>query len=227
MNAGQGWEGREDRLQLAGWQQSRRVALLRRLLKEDLITTREQQGQLAFAFVDRRRTKVYEYVVLVTDLQEGILSIAQLYRDRADAENGFDELKNQWGWGGYTTRDLARCRLSARAVGLVSNWWSWYSAGLSRIPQGGYYQPPAAPGRHWSKHKIRRTDLSVSDSHPCCAGAIGARNRQYPQRVADHSADCGAVAWMQRMEPARELFVAQVTRSPWSPPETFSAITGP
>jgi hypothetical protein len=21
---------------------------------------------------------------------------------RADAENGFDELKNQWGWGGFT-----------------------------------------------------------------------------------------------------------------------------
>ena len=54
-------------------------------------------------------------------------AIAQLYRDRADAENGFDELKNQWGWGGYTTRDIARCRLTARMVALVYNWWSWYS----------------------------------------------------------------------------------------------------
>jgi len=26
-----------------------------------------------------------------------VLSVAQLYRDRA--ENGFDEIKNQWGWG--------------------------------------------------------------------------------------------------------------------------------
>jgi hypothetical protein len=26
-----------------------------------------------------------------------ILSLGQLYRDRADAENAFDELKNQWG----------------------------------------------------------------------------------------------------------------------------------
>jgi hypothetical protein len=24
--------------------------------------------------------------------------LAQAYRDRADAENMFDELKNQWGW---------------------------------------------------------------------------------------------------------------------------------
>ena len=33
-------------------------------------------------------------------------------------------MKNQWGWGGYTTQDLARCRLSALAVALIYNWWS-------------------------------------------------------------------------------------------------------
>jgi hypothetical protein len=53
-------------------------------------------------------------------------SMAQIYRDRADAENGFDELKNQWGWGGFTTQDIERCQTSARAVALVYNWWSWY-----------------------------------------------------------------------------------------------------
>jgi len=52
--------------------------------------------------------------------------IAQLYRDRADCENGFDELKNQWGWGGFTTQDIERCQTSARSVALVYNWWSWY-----------------------------------------------------------------------------------------------------
>jgi hypothetical protein len=41
-------------------------------------------------------------------------------------QNGFDELTNQWGWGGYTTQDLERCNLSARAVALIYNWWSWY-----------------------------------------------------------------------------------------------------
>lgn len=52
--------------------------------------------------------------------------MGQFYRDRADCENGFDELKNQWGWGGYSTQDIERCNLSARAVALVYNWWSWY-----------------------------------------------------------------------------------------------------
>jgi len=55
-----------------------------------------------------------------------ILALAQLYRDRADAENNFDELKNQWGWGGFTTQDLARCRLMARMVALVYNWWTLF-----------------------------------------------------------------------------------------------------
>ena len=52
--------------------------------------------------------------------------IGQLYRDRADCENAFDELKNHWGWGGFTTRDLPRCRLMARIVGLAYNWWNIY-----------------------------------------------------------------------------------------------------
>jgi hypothetical protein len=40
-----------------------------------------------------------------------ILALAQLFRDRADAANNFNELKNQWGVGGFMTQDLARCRL--------------------------------------------------------------------------------------------------------------------
>ncbi|MDA8421434.1 MAG: transposase [Pseudomonadota bacterium] len=59
-------------------------------------------------------TTGYEYAVLVISTDHPILTIAQLYRDRADAENNFDELKNQWGWGGFTTHDLKRCRLIAR-----------------------------------------------------------------------------------------------------------------
>ena len=56
----------------------------------------------------------WEYAVLVTSLRLDALAMAQLYRDRADAENSFDELKNQWGWGGFTTQDLDRCQARAR-----------------------------------------------------------------------------------------------------------------
>src|SRR5271154_3529309 len=33
-------------------------------------------------------------------------------------------MKNQWGWGGFTTRDLARCRLAARLNAPVYDWWN-------------------------------------------------------------------------------------------------------
>ena len=63
----------------------------------------------------------YEYQVLVTSLGEELLTVADLYRQRADVENVYDELKNQWGWGGFTTRDLRRCQVAARNVALVYN----------------------------------------------------------------------------------------------------------
>ena len=42
----------------------------------------------------------WEYAVLVCDTPNQLKHMGQLYRDRADCENGFDEIKNQWGWGG-------------------------------------------------------------------------------------------------------------------------------
>ena len=62
----------------------------------------------------------------MTNSSYALDAFAQLYRDRADCENGFDELKNQWGWGGFTTQDIERCQTSARSVALVYNGWSWY-----------------------------------------------------------------------------------------------------
>ena len=43
--------------------------------------------------------EIWEYAALVTSLDNEILTLGQLYRDRADAENVFDELKNQLGLG--------------------------------------------------------------------------------------------------------------------------------
>jgi hypothetical protein len=128
-DAGQGWEGKDGELALKGWQGKRRVVALRRAIKGEVAIEGQIQGQMMFAFVNAGRKQGaeitgYEYSVLVTNTDYEILSIGQLYRDRADAENAFDELKNQWGWGGFTTQDLHRCQLSARAVALIYNWWS-------------------------------------------------------------------------------------------------------
>lgn len=125
----QGWSAVEDTLKLTGWDKSRRVVIMRRAVKADLALSRnnrdasEEQIELLMPDQD---VHAWEYAVLVTNSAYELDAIGQLYRDRADCENGFDELKNQWGWGGFTTQDIERCQTSARAVALVYNWWSWY-----------------------------------------------------------------------------------------------------
>jgi len=133
MDAGQGWEGKDGELALTGWAEKRRVVVLRRPLMGEVVVASEDddEGQQLLAFVeaDRKAGKGitgYEYAVLVTNTDYEVLSLGQLYRDRADAENAFDELKNQWGWGGFTTHDLHRCQLAARGVALAYNWWSLF-----------------------------------------------------------------------------------------------------
>lgn len=92
-DAGQGWEGREGELRLSGWCKNRRVIVMRRPLAGEIALTDDHQMIIGFAETEKP-IKKYEYAVLVTDLPHEVLTIAQLYRDRADSENAFDELKN-------------------------------------------------------------------------------------------------------------------------------------
>lgn len=132
QDVGQGCQAVETQLTLLGWSRARRVVVLRRAVRDSLIAQPKRAGkrakpqQQSLQFADSQPVKLWEYTVLVTHATYELDVIGQLYRDRADCENGFDELKNQWGWGGYTTQDMERCNLSARAVALIYNWWSWY-----------------------------------------------------------------------------------------------------
>ena len=124
--AGQGFEAKESAVRLTGWSRSRRVIVLRRRVKGALgLSQIDDVGapQLSFAEIGAA-TEIYEYSVLVTSLDEATEAFGQLYRDRGDGENIFDEMKNQWGWGGFTTHDLARCRLAARLMALFYDWWT-------------------------------------------------------------------------------------------------------
>jgi hypothetical protein len=139
QDAGAGWQGKWGEVRLQGWSRQRRVVLLRRRLTGVMLTDRRGGGrrlagatgaaaaQLRLGFVELdARQDAWEYAVLVTSLETELLTIGQLYRDRGDAENNFDELKNQWGWAGFTTHDLKRCRLMGRIVALVCNWWNLF-----------------------------------------------------------------------------------------------------
>ncbi len=124
----EGWEAKEDYLQLDSWGVARRVVIVRRCLPKDKILLLEDSSrQPSLGLVDEPEDiNIYEYSVLVTSLGSEVIALVQHYRDRADCENVFDEIKNQWGWGGYTTRDLKSCRFAARIIALIYNWWSLF-----------------------------------------------------------------------------------------------------
>jgi hypothetical protein len=127
QEAGQGWQGREGVLQLQGWRRARRVVVLRRPIKTSPAPAPAAQRLLDWSQPFATSAPAYEYAVLVTSLKLEVLAVAQLYRDRGDAENNFDELKNQWGWAGFTTPDLYRCQAMARHIALIYNWWSLFA----------------------------------------------------------------------------------------------------
>jgi Transposase DDE domain group 1 len=135
VEAGQQWQGREDVLRLSGWSRERRVVVLRRPMRSKSAAEAETAGtkkskrkaakQLTLDLPELTYQGMqYEYAVLVTSLTDEVRSVAQLYRDRGDAENNFDELKNQWGWAGFTTHDRKRCQIMGRIIALVYNWWT-------------------------------------------------------------------------------------------------------
>ena len=46
------------------------------------------------------------------------------YANTGTRENNFDEYRNQYGWGGFVTKDLKPCRAIARLIAIVANWWN-------------------------------------------------------------------------------------------------------
>jgi hypothetical protein len=140
QDCGDGWQALETSIRLSGWTKERRVILVRENparapVREPGGTRRGKDRQTLLPNAqgsgwDAQATPWSgKIAVLVTSLDEQAFPtqvIPKHYRDRADAENCFDELKNQWGWNGYTSRRLAPSRLMANLVALVYNWWNLY-----------------------------------------------------------------------------------------------------
>jgi hypothetical protein len=105
----------EGRLQLTGWKSARRVVFARTLLGVIRAPDNEE-------FWDRNK---HEFAVYVTNLPESInpWQVQDLYRKRADTENVFDELKNQWGFSGFCAKSRSTTELAARLLLLVYNLW--------------------------------------------------------------------------------------------------------
>ena len=95
-----------------------------------------------------------------------LLRIAQLCRERAECENSFDALKNQWGWGGYTTHDMHRRGLAAKNVALIYNGWSCFVR--LATPKA---RPKAITSRPFLLYAIGRKSHHAAKTHlakACC-----------------------------------------------------------
>ena len=190
------WEVKEDYLEYGSDQKRRRVVVVRRKIYKDSVLVIEdpsQPKQLSLSLVEEPEDiKLFEYSVLITNLDDDLISIAQHYRDRADSENLFDEMKNQWGWGGFTTKDLKTSRLMSRIIALIYNWWNLYVrlanpdgykeaitskplllTGVGRLTQSGRQKKMSITSQHaWSDKarailiNIRRFFSTLKDAAP-------------------------------------------------------------
>ena len=138
-DCGDGWEAAEAQIQLGGWSKARRIVVVRenpavapvgeqKRRRRDPYELRDGQGQVMDAHSPAPWSG--RIAVLVTSLDPRAfptLCMPRQYRDRGDAENNYDELKNQWGWCGYTTKKLAPSRIMASLIALFYNWWNLYA----------------------------------------------------------------------------------------------------
>lgn len=123
------WELKESTLQLHGWTKARRVVVARRRWPKDPLIGIEytRGGQRELSLVEGPEDmRLFEYSILVTNLEDELVTLMRHYRDRADCENNFDEVKNQWGWGGFVTRTQQTSQIMARMVALIYNWWNLF-----------------------------------------------------------------------------------------------------
>ena len=131
-DAGDGWEACVS-TEHSGAGTSRRRIFLRRPSRDgDAGSKARRKGgmhQEEFAFTEGLAPSGgWDYELLATnDTELSAAQIAQAYRDRGDCENVFDETKNQWGWSGFMTKDVRRCKIVMRLTAIVFNLWNIFT----------------------------------------------------------------------------------------------------
>lgn len=133
----------ETTVKLHGWSHERRVVIVR-TLKPVNPTPQDE-------FWDTPEDAVAVYVTNLAKNEATPEQMALLYAKRADTENVFDELKNQWGLRGYCSQRAVVTELAARLVLLTYNLWSLFTRLMG-----------LHPGHHSEAVKSRRDFLFLA-----------------------------------------------------------------
>jgi hypothetical protein len=121
------WEGQptlgmeqhaETTLQLDGWSRARRVVFIRTMKPAN------PSAQDAFWGLDQE--EISAYVTSLAHEEATPVQIVMAYRKRADAENVFDELKNQWGFSGFCSKKAVVSETAAWLTLITYNLWSLF-----------------------------------------------------------------------------------------------------
>lgn len=162
-----GWQGLEGQLRLKGWTRPRRIIVLRRRCSAKALELGPESGLQPAQLLPVEAEEPYEYTVLVTNTDWEALTLARLYRERADSENTIDELKGQWGWGGFVTKDLLRCQVARAQCGLDLQLVEFVCSvrGTISAPRSGD-QPPLIDVCGRPTGQPCRTDDGDPDQHP-------------------------------------------------------------
>jgi len=150
----------ETTIKLTGWSKERRV-IVTRTLRPANPTVQDHLWEFA-------EEEVHAYV---TDLRAEELdapSIVLCYRKRADSENVFDELKNQWGFAGFSSRKAVVAECTSRLMLTVYNLWSMFV----RVTSGrdghteaitSRYELLMLPARVVTSGRQKKVKLAVSE----------------------------------------------------------------
>lgn len=138
QDCGDGWEAAEATIKLSGWTRPRRVIIVREApaiapvgekarRRRDPFELRGIKGQqLSDSLTAPWSGRIAVLITSLDKIAYPTICMPKQYRDRGDAENIYDELKNQWGWSGYSTQKLAPSRIMANLIALFYNWWNLY-----------------------------------------------------------------------------------------------------
>lgn len=121
------WEGQptaglemvaETRVKLTGWSRERRVVFVR--------TMKPVNAGPQDEFWAIPEDKVVAYVTNLTAEEATAEQVVRLARKRGDAENVFDEIKNQWGFRGFCSGRGVVTEMAARLLLVTYNLWSLF-----------------------------------------------------------------------------------------------------
>lgn len=222
-----GWQCAERDVRLDSWARARRMVFARRpaeaMPKRRKSPPTRKFTQLSIPGLelveasDETYADGYEWYALVTDLDMDARDVLPPCRGRGDPdwseaeiavgrENVFDEMKNQWGWGGFTAHSLAQTALFAGLSVIAANLWNIFT----RLGGDGTHRE-AATSRPLLQTCIARITRHARQGIVTIYTATGGKAREAYRAISAFLARVSSASQLTPEE-RRQLIVAYALR---------------